>query len=158
MTTFSTALVILGPTGVGPFHSPDWRVGPTHIQVVEGGSNGPALMAGDHFMLINSLDPNTLLRALIVMVGTITDVSSVKNHLRETANIAMGPDGLETVTHCWDLSQEDLEWCASQLSQYVRLGVVSLDELSLLDTEARSGLTDLGFTVATFESSENKSQ
>ena len=151
MTTFSTALVILGPTGVGPFHSPDWRVGPMHIQVVEGGTNGPALLAGDHFLLIDSLEPELVLRALIVMMATITDVSLVKNHLRETSNLQMGPDGFETVAQHWDLAPSDLAWCAAALADYVRVGIVVLDEMTIADASIVERLKALGFMVETFE-------
>ena len=40
MTWPRTALVMVGPSGVGPFHSPDLRIGMT-VQLIECGSNGP---------------------------------------------------------------------------------------------------------------------
>ena len=40
MTKVTTAMVIVGPSGVGPFHAPGWRVGEV-LQLVEGGHAGP---------------------------------------------------------------------------------------------------------------------
>lgn len=142
---------MLGPTGVGPFASPDWRVAPDPIQLVEAGTNGPGLLAGRHYLSIDSLDGEFVVRALVLMAANLTDVGPVKDYLRETHNLVQSDDGFETTAPYWDIADEVLAWCAPRLSEFVRIGIVRLDDITLADDFVVERLRAMGFMVDVFE-------
>lgn len=142
---------MLGPTGIGPFASPDWRVAPDPIQVVEAGTNGPGLLAGRHYLSIDSLDAEFVVRALVLMAANLTDVQPVKDYLRETHNLIQTNEGYETTAPYWDIADEVLAWCAERLSPYVRFGIVRLDNLTLAGETVALRLRECGFMVDEFE-------
>ena len=151
ITTFTTALVILGPTGIGPFSSPDWRVAPNPIQLVEAGTNGPGLLAGSHYLSIDSLDSEFVFRALVLMAANLTDVQQVKDYLRDTHNLVQSEAGMETTAPYWDIADEVLEWCAPRMAEFIRIGIVRLDDMTLADDAVVERLRSFGFMVDVFE-------
>lgn len=142
---------MLGPTGIGPFASPDWRVAPEPIQLVEAGTNGPGLLAGRHYLSIDSLDAEFIVRALVLMAANLTDVGPVKDYLRETHNLIQSSDGFETTAPYWDIADDVLAWTAPRLSEFVRIGIVRLDAFTLADDVVVARLRTLGFMVDVFE-------
>jgi len=151
ITTFTTALVMLGPTGIGPFSSQDWRVAPDPIQLVEAGTNGPGLLAGRHYLSIDSLDSEFVFRAFVLMAANLTDVQHVKDYLRETHNLVQDDSGIETTARYWDIADEVLEWCAPRMAEFIRIGIVRLDDMTLADDALVERFRAYGFMVDVFE-------
>lgn len=151
ITTLTTALVMLGPTGIGSFHSPDWRVAPDPIQLVEAGTNGPGLLAGRHYLSIDSLDSEFVFRALVLMAANLTDVHQVKDYLRETHNLVRDESGIETTAQYWDIADEVLAWCAPRMAEFVRIGIVRIDDMTLADEVVVERFRSFGFMVDVFE-------
>lgn len=135
MTKVTTAMVIVGPSGVGPFHVPGWRVGEV-LQLVEGGHAGPfwlhdALGArgtdgASEARFIGSVDARVVAASLVDAVGEAIGEPQVTG----------GPAGN-----------------AAALAGRCRIGVVRLDPTTLLDDLALDILREVGLTVDLFDSS-----
>lgn len=155
MTSISTALLMVGPSGVGPFHSPDWRVSFVS-QLVEAGSSGPYWLTNapgepEQYLPIQSLDPEDVAKATVLLLGQQIQDDSVQGLLRETHNLIDNPDGTTKIAPYWDGSDSDFEFYASRLAPRVRLGVVQLAEHGLMNEAAVAHLLRFGFTIQAFE-------
>lgn len=157
MTAISTALLMVGPSGVGPFHSPDWRVSFV-AQLVEAGSNGPYWLINspgqrESYLPINSIEPEEVARSVVLLLGQqFVDDAQVQGFLRETHNLIDNEDGTTTIAPYWDGSDSDFAYYASRQAPRCRLGVVKLDEMSLMNEGTFAHLLDYGFTLEAFES------
>lgn len=155
MTSISTALLMVGPSGVGPFNSPDWRVSFVS-QLVEAGSNGPYWLTNasgepEQYLPIQSLDPEDVAKATVLLLAQQIPDGSVQGLLRETHNLIDNPDGTTKIAPYWDGSDSDFQFYASRLAPRVRLGVVQLAEHGLMDGAVFAHLLRYGFALETFE-------
>lgn len=155
MTAISTALLMVGPSGVGPFHSPDWRVSWVS-QLVEAGSNGPYWLTSapgraEQYLPINSLDSWEVARSTVLLLGQNIDEPNVQALMRETENLIEGLDGEMRIAPYWDGSDSDFDFYASRLAPLCRLGLVRLDELTLFNQEVFAHLLRWNFTLVPFE-------
>ncbi|MCU1445269.1 hypothetical protein [Cryobacterium sp.] len=156
MSKGTTAFVLVGPSGVGAFHDPLWRVWGT-AQLVEGGSNGPYWLtapgghnddgAGPESLVIDSDDPQIVARSVVALLAASVGDDALIAHL-ERAGLITVADGRRVIRSPWHLSGADLDECAESLS--VRIGIVRLAERSALDDESVMALRSWGFTVDEF--------
>lgn len=143
MSTVSTALVIVGPSGIGPFHSPEWRVGLT-IQLVEGGTNGPYWLStpGEvlpgvtrpDFLLIDSLKPEDIAKSLCLLLISITTPQLELEELIHNGTLVKNQRGIGFPSP-WKFNKDLLKACLKSLAENYKIGIVSLDEFSLLTDE-----------------------
>lgn len=159
MTTVSTALLLVGPSGVGPFQSRDWRVNPsTSCQLVEGGNNGPyflyTLGEKEAVFHLDSLDPEILSRGLVLMTAILTNDEQSLGILHATENLIETDRG-ERVAPFWEIADGVLLTISRRLSLLCRIGVVRLDGNSLFTSEVLDKLRILDFDVTEFDESES---
>lgn len=158
MTSFSTALVMVGPSGVSSFHDRLWRVNPGTAQLVEGGTNGPYFLLGsgeDEFAFhIDSLDSDTITRALVLLVTLLVGEKQTIGILRSTENLIASDRG-ERVAPYWELADDVFESLVKRLAPLCRIGVVRLDESSIISPLVTDELRVLGLDIATFADLES---
>lgn len=159
MTTVSTALLLVGPAGVGPFRSRDWRVSPSSsCQLVEGGTNGPYFLytVGEKEAVfhLDSLDPEILCRGLVLMTAVLANDDQSLGILRATENLIETDRG-ERVAPFWEIADGVLMTISRRLSLLCRIGVVRLDGNSLFTTECLDKLRILDFDVTEFDELES---
>jgi hypothetical protein len=152
----TTTFVMVGPTAVGAFQDPLWRVGVT-VQLVEGGSNGPYWLTapathGDagvvpESLVIDSDDPQLVARSLVALLAATVGDDDLVAHLQR-AGLVRVTDGRRHIRSPWHLSGADLDECVDSLS--VRIGIVRLAQHSVLDAESVTALRSWGFTVDEF--------
>ena len=154
MTRVTTALITAGPRTIGPWGDRAWRVA-LSIQLVEGGS-AAYFLATPTAEPINKVSPAEVeiaapfdectLDALILTLAAHLGGSRIEALLEETHNISV-QDDLRRIAPFWDLSHETMQCIASELAENVRLGIMLLDEISLVQPSLLLSLRDLGFDV-----------
>lgn len=159
MTKSTTALLFIGPSGAGPFHSPLWRVGST-AQVVEGGTNGPFWLISSaddgseglmpNYLPIESLHAETVARSVVLLVATLVGSGHIRGLLSDTQNISI-VEGRKTFAPYWELADDVLTQITHELSESCRLGIVTLDEPTVLNDAAVQLLRSWGLRVETFQ-------
>jgi hypothetical protein len=152
----TTTFVMVGPTAVGAFQDPLWRVGVT-VQLVEGGNNGPYWLTapatheddgvGPESLVINSDDPQMVARSLIALLAATVGDDALVAHLQR-AGLVRVSEGRRHIRSPWHLSGADLDECVDSLS--VRIGIVRLAQHSALDDDSVAALRSWGFTVDEF--------
>ena len=161
LTTSSTALAWIGPAGVGSFNARLWRVNPNATQLVEGGTNGPFFlvrMGVREFPIhLDSLDSEFVLDGMLLSLALLSEDEEVLGLLRATHNL-IGPWGEDAVAPFWELAPEVTRQIARRLSQTCRIGLVVLEENSLVTPEIIEHLRSLGLDVTSFESAEQMSE
>lgn len=157
LTTSSTALAWIGPAGVGSFNARLWRVNPNGTQLVEGGTNGPFFLVrlGNREFPIHleSLDSEFVLDGLLLSLALLSEDEQLLGLLRATHNVS-GPWGEDVVVPFWELAPEVTQQIARRLSQTCRIGLVILEENSLVKPEIIERLRSLGLDVTSFEPAE----
>lgn len=158
MTDVSTALVILSPSGAGPFNNSEWRIGHT-IQLVEGGTNGPYWLASlgenitsvsrPNFLLIDSLKTDEIAKSLCLLLIAVTAPQDQLEVLIQQGFVVNKDRGLG-FPHPWKFNQETLRTTLTWLTNNYRLGIVSLDEFSLLTDETTEYLGKIGIACEKF--------
>lgn len=165
MTDVSTSLLLIGPTGVGSFNSPDWRVGYT-AQLVEGSTNGPYWLfeenhGEERVLMIDSLFPEVVARSIALLTAVVTSNQRALEILEETHNVTpdSDPDGKVRlqIAPYWDLADDVMSQVSDSLSAHCRLGLVTLDETTVANEEVIAHLLDIGFTVDSFVSRATRS-
>lgn len=156
MTDISTSLLMVGPTGVGPFNSGDWRVGAT-LQLVEGSNNGPYWLFTDtlgqeRVLMIDSLFPEVVTSSIVLALAVATDNEKALSILEASHNIVRTGDGKIQVAPYWDLADEVTSQVASTIVPFARLGFVVLDESSIASDVVFAHLLSLGFRLDVFVS------
>lgn len=153
MTTASTAFVMVGPSGVGSFHDRLWRVSPNNAQLVEGGTNGPYFLlepGDDEFAFhIEDLDADSVMRAVVLLTTLLVGEENTIGLLRASENLISTVTG-ERVAPYWELADDVLQSLAKRLAPICRIGIVRLDEQSILTTEVGDSLRALQFDVSTY--------
>lgn len=158
MSKHTTALVMVGPAGVGPFRSPDWRVSMT-AQLIEGGSSGPVWMTspGGHHdegiapesMLIDGTGADLVARSLVLLIAASIGDEVLRSRLADTGNVELDEHRM-AIADPWLLPDDLLHTCTTSLSARCRIGIVRLEERPSLDSLAASLLRDWGFDVDEF--------
>jgi hypothetical protein len=157
MSRFTSALVFASPLGSGSFYSDGWRVN-WCANLVEGSSAGPYWLPlpsyEDHLkiesMMIDSLEPELVTDSLILLLGAVFGSESLNWLLRESQNLIFPEDGKPALAPFWELADDVRNCCIRDLSTRIKIGVVSLDEHSLLGSESIRLLRGLGFRVEVF--------
>lgn len=154
MTTSSTAFVMVGPSGVGSFHDRLWRVSPNNAQLVEGGTNGPYFLLGsrdDEFAFhIEDFDADSVMRAVVLLTTLLVGEEQTIGLLRASENLITTVPG-ERVAPYWELADDVLQSLSKRLASICRIGIVRLDEQSILSVEVVDMLRSLQFDVSTYE-------
>ncbi len=154
MSKSSSALVLVSPSGVGSFHSRLWRINPRQGQLVEGSSNGPYFLYGgsedEAAFFVDGLESNAVLAATVLLTTMLVNEQVTMDYLRSMGNLVQSERG-ERVPPGWDLEHEAQQMLATHLSPIARVGIVRLEECSVLSGEVVEGLLRLGFDVTTFE-------
>ena len=164
MSKVSTAFLFVGPAGVGPFYSPDWRVC-WGVNLVEGGSGGPFWLPLPSFedqrpvgsLLIDSNEPELVAQSLVLLVATVFGTKNLLGLLSETHNIAEVSPGEFAFAPFWEMAPEILAKCADDLSGRIRIGFVQLDALGIFDSKVIERLQGLGLVVEPFVSTPTSS-
>lgn len=153
---------MVGPNGIGPFHSDEWRVGLT-IQLVEGGSNGPYWLttpgelipgvARPDFLLIDSLEPQKIADSLVVMLVATTTPQEHQKELLDVGVLTKTERGIGFPSP-WIFPKRVMKDRLLALSDSYRIGIVSLDEFSLISDQVISILRNWNIEVKTFMPSE----
>ena len=156
MSRRTTAFVMVGPSGVGAFQDPLWRVWGT-AQLVEGGNNGPFWVTapgghhddgtGPESLVIDSDDPQIVARSVVALLAASLGDDALIAYLQRARLITV-TDGRRVIRSPWHLSGADLDECVESLS--VRIGIVRLADESALDDEAVTALRSWGFAVDEF--------
>ncbi len=158
MTTSSTALVMVGPAGVGSFNDRLWRVNPNGCQLVEGGSNGPYFLlrseAQEFPVHLDGTTTDEVVAGFLLSLALIVKDEHCLGLLRATHNL-VGPWGEDRVAQFWELAPEVERSLVNRLKPLCRVGIVILDENSLFTSEVFSELQSRGFDVVKFETSED---
>jgi hypothetical protein len=154
LTALSTALLMVGPSGIGSFHSPDWRVGGV-AQLVEAGTNGPYWLYSDQdgderTIHIDSLEPEIVSRSVLLLLGHLTNDPVARAWLRDTHNLFSDETGRLTVAPYWEIADEVAQAISAALAPHYRLGFVKLDDTTLVNEEVCAHLLALGFSVEGF--------
>ena len=153
MTTASTAFVMVGPSGVGSFHDRLWRVNPRQGQLVEGGTNGPYFLLGsssEEFVFpVEDFDSEGVARSVVLLIALLIEDEQALGLLRATENLVETDRG-ERVAPFWDLDEFSTQELASRLAPMCRVGLVRLDETSILNREVSAHLQELGFDLTEF--------
>jgi len=158
MSKHTTALVMVGPAGVGPLRTPDWRVSMT-AQLIEGGSSGPVWMTspGGHHdegvapesMLIDGTEADLVARSLVLLIAASIGDEPLRSQLVDAGNVELDEHRM-AISDPWLLPDDLLLTCTDSLSAQCRIGIVRLEERPSLDTRAASLLRDWGFEVDEF--------
>lgn len=159
MSKFSTAFLFVGPSGVGSFHSPDWRVS-WCSNLVEGGSNGPFWLPLPSFddqrsvgaLLIDSNEPELVAQSLVLMLATVFGSENLLGLLLESHNITEVSDGEFAFAPFWELAPDVLAQCVSDLTGRIRIGFVQLDALGIFDSRVLNFLRSFEMPVESFAS------
>lgn len=158
MSTVSTAQILVGPFGVGPFNAPDWRIGTT-FQLVEGGTNGPYWLATypqdptqqgkPDFLLINSLQNLDLVKTLILFLAiSNADKGGIEQALAKGL-LTRSERGIH-FPQPWNFNAPEFAEAVSSLSKQTQLGIVSLSDMSLIGDDFVAELRRNGFTCQIF--------
>ena len=145
---------MVGPSGIGSFHSRDWRVGAV-AELVEAGTNGPYWLYRDadgqeRTIHIDSLDPDIVARSVLLLLGHLCDDATTRGWLHDTHNLYLDENGRLKVAPYWELADEVVSAIATSLGPRYRLGIVKLDDSSLMNSASIAHLLALGFDVETF--------
>lgn len=154
MTDVSTALLMIGPSGVGPFHSPHWRLA-GFAQLVEGGSNGPYWLYRDtsgreRVLMIDSLDSQIIADSLLLLIAVMANNSKALGMLEATHNVSLQDQGQVSIAPYWELADTVRDNLASAIRTSVRAGLVILDDTSVANHAVIAHLLGLGITLNTF--------
>lgn len=154
MTDVSTALLMFGPSGVGPFHSPHWRLA-GFAQLVEGGSNGPYWLYRDtsgreRVLMIDSLDSQIIADSLLLLIAVMANNSKALGMLEATHNVSLQDQGQVSIAPYWELADTVRDNLASAIRTSVRAGLVILDDTSVANHAVIAHLLGLGITLNTF--------
>lgn len=157
MTSFSTAFVMVGPSGVGSFHDRLWRVSPNTAQLVEGGTNGPYFLLGsgdDEFVFhIEDFDSDSVMRAVVLLTTLLVGEEQTIGLLRASENLIKTEAG-ERVAPYWELADDVLQSLTKRLAPICRIGIVRLGTTSALTTEVIALMRLSGLDVAEFDDIE----
>ncbi len=164
MSKVSTSLLFAGPSGVGPFHSPDWRVC-WSANLVEGGSNGPFWLPLPSFedqrsvnaLMIDSNEPELVAQSLILLVSAVFGSENLLGLLLETHNITEVSPGEFSFAPFWELTPEVVAQCVSDLDRRIRLGFVQLDDLGIFDLRVIEELAKKSIQIDAFVSAPTSS-
>ena len=157
MSKFSSSLLFVGPSGVGPFHSPDWRVS-WCVNLVEGGSNGPFWLPLPSFedqrvvelMMIDGHDAQLVAESLVLLLAVVFGSENLLGLLEETHNFSQTDDRTFKMAPFWELAHDVRVKCVSDLKGRLRVGVVQLDAGSIFDSEVVGLLESWGLRVEAF--------
>ena len=94
-------------------------------------------------------DTDFVLDSALMVLGAWFGGDRVADYLVETHNLEVRSNS-RSIAPFWDFSTSTRTFIAAELSQYIRLGVTVLDELSLVNGEVIDGLRTLGFDVTVF--------
>ena len=157
MSKISTAFLFVGPSGVGPFHSPDWRVC-WGANLVEGGSRGPYWLPLPPFddqrnvsyLFIDSYDPELVSQSLILLLATVFGTENLIGLLVESHNITEVAEDDFAFAPFWELAPDVLSRCVDDLRGRIKIGFVQLDDLGVFDAQVLDNLARFGLEVEPF--------
>ena len=157
MTTASTALVMVGPSGVGSFHDRLWRMSPPNAQVVEGGSNGPYFLINnggqEHSFNIEDFDTAGVVTSTVLAIALLTGDDHALETLRMSENFVQTDEG-QRVAPYWEIVDEVFDQLVERLKRMCRVAVVQLDQKSIVNQSVLDEMRALGFDVEVFASTE----
>jgi hypothetical protein len=101
--------------------------------------------------------PNTesVVESILFMLAAHFGDDEVENFLLESHNISLGPNSARELARFYELVDEGRDFLARCLSEKLRIGVVQLDDLSLVNEAVISRLRAMGFDVDTFSQSSS---
>lgn len=154
MTATSTSALFVSPAAGGPFGTPVWRIG-TVAQLVEA-SGAPYWLirnpdtGKDEYVSIPVMDDYTMSQSVLVVLALSVSSENTRQILIEHHNLIDLPDQLKVAEH-WDLSDSEVELVLRDLVDRVRLGIICLEEGSLINDSVIQQLTLWGLQVKAFK-------
>jgi len=144
---------MISPAGGGPFSTPVWRIG-TVSQLVESGGEPYWLVRNpdsgrDEYVPIPVLDSFTIAQSVLLVLALTVASENCRQVMLEHHNLVKSRGQLKLAA-CWDLSDEEISLVLKDLQKRVRLGVVVLDEESILTPAALEHLQSWDLQVDTF--------
>lgn len=158
MTKQSTAAILVSPKTLGAWGDKGWRLREVY-ELVEGGSTSYLLRNSNDdsdtrsetsALTIAHPDAQTLLETFVAMVSINLSTSRSLALLDESHNLALDGSGLAPF---WDLADDVLDALCRDLSSMIRVGLVSLDEVSMADHSFITLLREKNFEVTVFSPS-----
>ena len=154
MTTSSTAMVLVGPAGVGSFNDRLWRVNPNGSQLVEGGTNGPYFLvrSGEQEFPLHLEGTTTeeVVAGFVFLLALLVKDEHCLGLLRTTHNL-VGPWGEDRVAQFWEIAPDVENSLVTRLKPLCRIGIVILDDRTIFSTEVFEALQALGLDIVRFE-------
>jgi hypothetical protein len=158
MTRVSTALLAIGPKSIAPWGDRAWRVAGT-AQLVS--ASVPYWIVtptqpAQHPVLpdeieVSSPHSDSVVESILFLLASHFGDEGVEQSLVETHNIQVNDLGHRELARFYELSQHTQAFLATRMSQQVRLGLIHLDDLSLVSDEVIESLRNLGFDVEVFD-------
>jgi hypothetical protein len=101
--------------------------------------------------------PNTesVVESILFMLAAHFGDAEVENFLVESHNISLGPNSARELARFYELVNDGQDFLARAMSESLRIGVVQLDDLSLVNEDVISRLREMGFDVDTFSQSSS---
>lgn len=160
MTKVSTAALLIGQASVGPWGDDAWRLGFT-AQLVEGGGGGPYWLVSPPAeggqrsfppaIVIDGLDERQVFRSILVLLASIaTDGDASSWYRSATGGLAAEEGGtlLQRQPRLFDVALE--KRLSASLTEEFRVGVVLLDEPTVMSSEVVDRLVARGFRTQVF--------
>jgi hypothetical protein len=162
MTRVSTTLLTIGPRVLAPWGDRAWRVSAT-AQMVMGSAPYwivTPTQPAQHLVAPSEIEvsaPNTesVVESILFMLAAHFGDAEVENFLVESHNISLGPNSARELARFYELVYEGQDFLARVMSERLRIGVVHLDDLSLVNEDVISRLREMGFDVDTFSQSSS---
>jgi hypothetical protein len=159
MTRFTTEFVMIAPKVINGWGDEDWRVGFT-AQLVEGGGGGPYWLIAapveatpeeksPEVIVIGGLETRRVSESILLLLATTVGNSEVKSQLVERGLLGPGEGG-PFVPHEWPSLGEHPTTGLEFVIENFRIGVVQLNEVSVLTDDVISTLEGWGLEVRLF--------
>lgn len=158
MTKQSTAAILVSPKTLGAWGDKGWRLREVY-ELVEGGSTSYLLRTSNDdsdprgktsALTIPYPDAQTLLETFVAIVSINLGTSRSLALLDESHNLTLDGRGLAPF---WDIADDVLNALCRNLSSIIRIGLVSLDEMTMADHGFITILREKNFEVTVFSPS-----
>jgi hypothetical protein len=157
MTRVSTALLTIGPRLVGSYGERAWRISGS-AQIVEGSTpywittptQPSQYQVSPSEIEVAAPQDDCVIESILFLLASHFGGEAVENYLLETHNISLGENGTRQLARFYELVDETKYFLARNLCETLRLGVIRLDDSSLVNDGVIGALRDLGFDVEVF--------
>jgi hypothetical protein len=152
----STAVLTISPLASYPWGDRIWRIAAT-AQLVEGSSpywivtptEPPAQMCRQSEIEVATAETESVIDSILMLVAAHFGDEQMLDRLVESHNITIH-DGFREIAPYYEVAEPSRSRLAKRLAGFIRLGITSLEDQSLVDANVILGLRNLGFDVEVF--------